>query len=187
MKKRNIKTKSKAKSRKQVIKKINLTQTNVRLLVVVAFFTGVLVTEYIKNNFTSRQMIEWQHVVILIEIFLLFLVGFLPKQLPNALVNVTVSFVCSLQANSFRKTNGLPYVTTMCTGNLRSAAVNFFSFLTSTDKVAGRKSARYILIIFSFCSGAALGVIFTGIFNEMAVWTCCLLLLAVFTTMIYGK
>ncbi|MGE5456031.1 MAG: hypothetical protein ACM3O4_02895 [Ignavibacteriales bacterium] len=44
MKKQNVKTKikSKAKSRKRVIKKINLTQTNVRLLVVVAFFTGVL-------------------------------------------------------------------------------------------------------------------------------------------------
>ena len=151
---------------------------------ITAFFIGVLITEYIKKNFTGRQWFEWQQVVMIIEIVLLFLIGFLPKQIPNAVVNVTISFICSLQANSFRKTNGLTYVTTMCTGNLRSAAENFFNFLSATDKAAGENCARYFLIILSFCVGAVSGVIIAGLFHEKAVWSCCILLLTVFYLMV---
>ncbi len=149
------------------------------LIPISAFFMGVLMTESIKKHFPNRQQIQWMHIIVVIEILLLFLVGFLPRTVPDAVVNVTVAFVCSLQVNSFRKTHGMPYATTMCTGNLRSAAEHFFSFAASKDKKAGQQSAHYFLIILAFLFGAVAGTFLCGLLNEKAIWICGLLLLPV--------
>ena len=149
------------------------------LIPIAAFFMGVLITEYIKKHFTDRQQTLWMHIVLIIEIFLLFPIGFLPRDIPDAVVNVTVSFICSMQVNSFRKTHGLPYATTMCTGNLRSAAEYFFIFAASKDKNAGKQSAHYFLIILAFLFGAAAGTFLCGVWDGKAIWACGLFLFPV--------
>lgn len=153
------------------------------LIPIFAFFVGVLVTEYIKKSFTNLQIIEWQHIVIGIEILLLFIIGFMPKTVPNPLVNVLISFICSMQVNSFRKISKLPYSSTMCTGNLRSAAEYFYTFLSTKDQAAGKICAVYFIIIAAFCIGAMIGAVLTGLWKEKAVWTCCLTLLMVLIIM----
>lgn len=121
----------------------------VYLAPVFAFLLGVLITELFKRKFSPRKFVEWQHIVVLIEIAMLFVIGLLPRAVPNAVVNIAISFVCSMQFNSFRKTNGLPYASTMCTGNLRSAGEFLFTFLETRDKEAG-KSPCGTLRSFSF-------------------------------------
>ena len=74
------------------------------LLPIAAFLAGVIVTEWLKARLTNAQHIAWQHVVLLAEAILVFAVGFVPRSVPDAVVNVTVSFICSLQVNSFRRT-----------------------------------------------------------------------------------
>jgi uncharacterized membrane protein YoaK (UPF0700 family) len=148
-----------------------------------AFYLGVLVSELIKKFFNDRQLLEWQQVIIIAETGLLFLAGFASQQVPNAIVNVTISFICSMQVNSFRRTKGMPYATTMCTGNLRSAAEHFFLFLTAKDQSAGAKCGRYLFIILMFCTGAALGGILAGLWGNRAIWLCCLLLLVTWVTL----
>ena len=54
------------------------------------------------------------------EIIILAVCGFIPSGKGNTFVNVMVSFVCSLQVETFRVINGNTVATTMCTGNLRS-------------------------------------------------------------------
>ena len=71
------------------------------LLPIAAFLAGVIVTEWLKARLTNAQHIAWQHVVLLAEAILVFAVGFVPRSAPDAVVNVTVSFICSLQVNSF--------------------------------------------------------------------------------------
>lgn len=157
------------------------------LVPIFAFFAGVLVTEGIKKHHTGTGLVRWEHIVLMIEILLLLAIGFLPLSVPNAVVNVTISFVCSMQVNSFRMMKGNPYATTMCTGNLRSAAELFFQFLTEKDKAAGRKCGSYFIIILAFCAGAALGAVLCGLFAAKAVWFCCALLLCVLLIMLYTK
>ncbi len=94
-----------------------------------AFACGVFVDEWIRRFFLPKPVIHWRQIVILSEMLLLFIVAFLPLGGKYDLVaNVLVSFVCSLQAQSFRKLHGLPYATTMCTGNLRSGTEHLFCF-----------------------------------------------------------
>ena len=155
------------------------------LIPVGAFFAGVLITELLKNRFNTTAFIEWQHVVLLAEILLLCVVGFLPEGIPDAIVNVTISFICSLQVNSFRATRGLPYASTMCTGNLRSAAQQCYRFLCG-ERAAGRNMARYLVIILAFCAGAACGAFLSRIFGTFSILLCCLILGAVFLAMLFG-
>ena len=80
-----------------------------------------------------------------------------------------ISFVCSLQVESFRKFHGMPYASTMCTGNLRSATENLYLYFHTKDKKTLQRSLDYYIIILFFIIGASLGVIFINILNIQAI------------------
>lgn len=149
------------------------------LIPITAFFVGILVVEFIKRKFSSPRRIGWESLILSAEILLLFFIGLLPAGAPNAVANVTVSFLCSMQVHSFRLVRGAPYATTMCTGNLRSAAECFFRFAVEKDSSAGGRFLRYAAVILSFCAGAVAGALLTALWQACAVWVCCLPLGAV--------
>ena len=94
------------------------------LIPILAFTLGVMATEGLRARAEKKGQAagHWQRTVLLIEAAILAVVGLLPPEVPNFLVNVTVSFLCSMQVNGFRLLEGMPYATTMCTGNLRSGS-----------------------------------------------------------------
>lgn len=141
---------------------------------IVAFFIGVVVTQLLKLH-------DWWHEgVILFEIILLFLIGFYPLQAPSVIVNLVISFICSMQVSSFRKIRGAAYATTFCTGNLRSAAQELMNYFLFKDEGAKNNCLNYGLIIFSFCMGALIGGILIPFLKAYTVWICCLALIVVF-------
>ena len=86
-----------------------------------------MITEIVKLNFRYSTKIHWRQIVIALEILVLLAVSFVPEGICNDLVNTAVSFVCSMQVESFRAFGGgKKYATTMCTGNLRTATENLF-------------------------------------------------------------
>ena len=96
-------------------------------LPILAFMVGVMITEIVKLNFRYSTKIHWRQIVIALEILVLLAVSFVPEGICNDLVNTAVSFVCSMQVESFRAFGGgKKYATTMCTGNLRTATENLF-------------------------------------------------------------
>ena len=109
----------------------------------------------------------------------------------DVFVNIAISFICSLQVQAFRKTNGNLSSTTMCTGNLRSASDFLFYYLTSGNKSekskAKKNSLIYFGLIFFFIIGAILGSFFSELIREKAVLVACLILMSVFTVMFKDK
>ncbi len=101
------------------------------LIPILAFTLGVMATEGLRARAEKKGQAagHWQRTVLLIEAAILAVVGLLPPEVPNFLVNVTVSFLCSMQVNGFRLLEGMPYATTMCTGNLRSGSHHLWQFL----------------------------------------------------------
>lgn len=150
------------------------------LVPICTFALGVLVTEHLKR----RNVISWQRFVLLLEAFILFLIGLCPVTVPHIAVNATVSFVSSMQVNSFRRVFGTPYATTMCTGNLRSASEQFFLFWREHDYAAGAKFMRYLTVIACFCTGAAFGGVLCTALGVRAVW-CCVCILLVVSCLLY--
>lgn len=148
------------------------------LIPIIAFAAGVLLAEWIQSTLKGRR---WRQAVLLLEIALLAVIGFVPDGSWNWAVNVAVSFVCALQVEAFRTMHGLSYATTMCTGNLRSGTECIFLYFQTKNEVLLSNGIKYYAIIVVFIVGAMLGVFLTGWMAERAVWVPAGLLVIVFS------
>jgi uncharacterized membrane protein YoaK (UPF0700 family) len=137
---------------------------------ILAFILGVLVTEGIKAKSNRIFTKDWKRGVLILEVLVLFIVGFIPYSIPDIIVIVIISFVTSVQVQSFRTLVDSPYATTMCTGNLRSASQEVFMAITKHDRKAAVIAGRYFIVIFMFVIGALLGGLFTTMLGIKAVW-----------------
>ncbi len=148
-----------------------------------AFVLGILAAEFIRTKLKGKKRIHWRQIVILIEILVLFFLAFIPQGNYDVIVNVAISFICSLQVQSFRKVNGNLSATTMCTGNLRSGTEQLYKYIVQKDSEAKEKYMIYYGLILFFIIGAVVGALFTEILREKALFACCGILITVFTVM----
>ncbi|MBW6408718.1 YoaK family protein [Clostridium weizhouense] len=141
-------------------------------LPILAFIIGVIVAERIKEIKASAYFInvDSDRAILIIEIIVLFIIGFIPITAPNIFVTTTISFVSSVQISSFRKLVDSPYSTTMCTGNLRSASQAAYMAFRKKDNIYVVKLIRYCIILFSFLTGACLGGVSTIKVGVKSVW-----------------
>ena len=115
------------------------------LMPLCAFALGIFVAEFIRLKLKRMQWLHWRQLVVLFEILLLFVVGFLPQEL-NLLANSLVSFSCAMQVQSFRKVNGYAFASTMCIGNLRSGMDSLCAWLVGgSTKAFGDALLRHHL------------------------------------------
>lgn len=146
------------------------------LFPVLAFAIGVVAAERIQNTFKYAKKLHWRQMILLIEILILFAVGFMPGEL-DMLATVLVSFSCAMQVQAFRKVHGYPFASTMCIGNLRSGMDSLVGFGHTRDKKLLWKALHYFGVIFVFALGAGIGTQCVGIFGEKTIWLSCALLL----------
>lgn len=152
------------------------------LIPVFSFLVGIVVAEYIRRRFKKSDKIHWRQIVIAFETIVLASIAVIPNT-NDVLANILVSFVCSMQVQSFRKIYGNAYTTTMCTGNLRSATESLYEFKDSKNVSDLKKSLHYYVVIVFFIFGAAIGTMLTGVFGNKTIYFACLLLAVVFAMM----
>lgn len=130
---------------------------------ILAFIAGVLVAMYMRNHYNTK--FHWRQIVLFFEAIIIVVVGFVPmNNIFNILTNIMISFLCAMQAESFRKVLGKPFSSTMCTGNLRSASECLYHVLTQKDHHLLINMLHYIFIIIAFVSGAFIGCYFTKLY-----------------------
>ncbi len=156
------------------------------LVPIIAFVMGIIIANIIRVKFKEQQLIHWRQIVVGLELVMLLVVANIPKGNLDEAANIIVSFVCSLQVESFRKVNGYAYASTMCTGNLRSGTENIFRYFKTKNADLLKASVYYYGIILFFIVGAAIGAIITGMFGAKAVYVAAIGLMAV-TLMMFKK
>lgn len=72
------------------------------LIPLLSFAFGIVIAQWIRESFKYAQSLHWRQLVLLFEILLLFIVGFLPVKL-NMFANALVSFSCAMQVQAFQK------------------------------------------------------------------------------------
>ena len=135
-----------------------------------------------RERFRSMQRLHWRQLVVLGEMLLLLIVGFLPESC-NLLANAIVSFSCAMQVQAFRKVDGYAFASTMCIGDLRSGVEAFCIWSKTHEPHAKDRMLRYFGIILLFALGAGIGSVSAGRIGAHAIWISCLLLLAAFALM----
>ena len=154
-------------------------------LPILAFALGVVAAEIVKRRYKKRQSdinIHWRQIVVLVEIVLLFFVGFLPREV-NTFANALVSFVCAMQVQTFRKVRGHAYASTMCIGNMRSGTEALCAYFHTHEPEALRNALTYFGVIGLFALGAGLGALLTGASAVRGIWVSCALLTVSFLVM----
>ena len=151
-------------------------------LPVFCFALGVLTACFIRSKCRHTGKIHWRHLVLVMEILLLFVVGFLPPQV-NWLANALTSFACAMQVQSFRKVGGYSYASTMCIGNLRSGTTALTMYFEDHKPEQLRQFLYYFGIIFFFAIGAGVGGVMSLHFGITTIWGSSALLLVSFLLM----
>ena len=90
------------------------------MIPVIAFVLGIFTAEFIRQ-YEKKMHIHWRQVIIALEILAVVIVAFLPVSEKNMYTynmsaNVIISFVCSLQVQSFRRISGIVHIRAGCTG-----------------------------------------------------------------------
>ena len=152
------------------------------LLPLLAFALGVFLARLVQGRYAGAQKLHWRQMILLPEILILFLVGFLPES-ANMAATVLVSFSCAMQVQAFRKVDGYPYASTMCIGNLRSGMDALTGYLEKRDPEQMRRAMHYFGIILFFALGAGAGSLLTRYWGLRAIWVSAALLAVSFGLM----
>lgn len=159
----------------------------IRYAIPVLFFSfGVAAAALIRQAFQNLPRFHWRQFVLIIEILLLLIVGFIPEKW-NLIANAFVSFSCAMQVQSFRKVDSYTFASTMCIGNIRSGVEALCSYKQTHSRQTLYKSFHYFGIILLFSFGAGLGSYFISFFGMHTIWLSCLLLFFGFSLMFVKK
>lgn len=139
------------------------------LLPLLAFAGGVFFADCIQGKFKYSNRLHWRQWILLLEILILFLVGFIPQNY-NMLATTLVSFSCAMQVQSFRKVGGYSYASTMCIGNLRSGTAALSAYTREHRPEQLRQSMYYFGIILFFAIGAGIGGNISMRLGFKAIW-----------------
>ena len=139
------------------------------LVPLLSFVLGVYISEEIHLHFKDARKLHWRQSILLLEIIILTLVGFLPEE-RNMLATVLVSFAC-----------------TMCIGNLRSGTTALTMYFEDHKPEQLRQFLYYFGIIFFFAIGAGVGGVMSLKLGITTIWVSSVLLLISFLLMFLEK
>ena len=152
------------------------------LVPLLSFALGVAAAEAIHIRYREAKRLHWRQLVLVVEILLLFWVGFLPNTLDLA-ANALVSFACAMQVQAFRKVHSYPFASTMCIGNMRSGTEALCVYFHTHDREVLCKALTYFGVIGLFAIGAGLGALLSAHMAERGIWVSCVLLAVSFFIM----
>ena len=158
------------------------------LFPILSFAVGVWVAEQIQGRYRYARKLHWRQSILLLEIVILFVVGFIPTRL-DMMATALVSFSCAMQVQSFRKVNGYSYASNMCIGNLRSGIAALSGYVREHKSSQAEQMLYYFGIIFLFALGAGVGGVLSmnPAVSIRAIWVSCALLLVSFCLMFIEK
>lgn len=156
------------------------------LFPLISFAMGVFLAENVQYRFRNAKKIHWRQGILLAEIVILALVGFIP-QTYNMTATILVSFACAMQVQTFRKVGGYSYASTMCIGNLRSGTAAFSLYLREKRPEQIRQALYYFGIILFFAVGAGIGGNLSVRYGFHVIWISGGLLLISFLLMFLEK
>ncbi|MBV7275151.1 DUF1275 domain-containing protein [Clostridium sp. PL3] len=158
----------------------NYIETLHAIIPIVSFLLGIFIAWHLFYSHFKEERISWERGILAIEIFILFITGFVPCSYPNIIANTFVSFAASFQYCAFRKfSTNEDYASIFCTGNMRSCAENLYNGFLKKDKQCLKKALRYSYILISFFAGAIIGSFESVILHEKAIWSVSAVLLVV--------
>lgn len=146
---------------------------------ILLFVLGILTTNVLKHRFPTGKWFVWQNAAVLMEAAGIFIVGFYSDIDNNLLINSSLAFFAAIQYATYRRLAGLPYASTMTTGNLRSIADYIYQYFFYKDPTASFKIKYTSLVVLFFFGGAVVSTLSAKVIHGKSIWVVSLILIAV--------
>ncbi|EKY26367.1 YoaK family protein [Clostridium celatum] len=147
-------------------------------LPIIACILGATFSQLIKAIIVTLNFKgDWRKYGLILESIALFFIGLIPIYCPDVIVTNLVSFFMGYQLCLFRNCLGIPFNTTICTGNIRNIGQLLFNALDEETRESIKKLITFTLLTFSFAIGAIPGTLISLAISIKAVWFCSFILL----------
>lgn len=143
------------------------------LVPISAYLAGAFFSELLPNPVKKRMAIRWDTLLILIEMVVVLVLGFVPETAPVQISQVAINFIASMQYNTFRQAEGIPVATTFATNHIRQIGVGLAKELQhrySEQKTHRKKLNRHFKMLSFFAAGAVTGTVCCHLFSGRAIW-----------------
>ena len=156
------------------------------ILPITAYFLGAVVSEVLGNAVKRFGLVRWDTLLILIEMLVVVILGFIPDAAPYEISQIAVNFICSMQYNTFRQADGIPMATTFCTNHVRQTGVFFTKALRHRDLAALGRMGFHAGMLALFVAGGITSTVLCRHFSGRGVWFALVPLAVILIDLLYA-
>ena len=158
-----------------------------RLLIpITAYFVGILLSETLGRLKKTPSRISFSTILVGFEAIAVIILAFLPESIPHFWAQISLSFITSMQFNTFRLNEGIPMATTFVTAHVRETGSNFVHAAIEKDKKARHRFLMHGAMIAFFILGAVISTLLSTLFGTRALFGALPLLITAFTLLLIG-
>ena len=153
---------------------------------ITAYFLGAVVSETVAGSIKKLHLIRWDTLLILIEMIVVLILGFIPDSAPFQISQIAVNFICSMQYNTFRQADGIPMATTFCTNHIRQVGVFCTKGIRHKDIASFKRMGFHIGMLALFVAGGITSTITCHKFSGKGVWFALIPLMITFLDLLHA-
>ncbi len=154
---------------------INIGQGNIMsalyfIIPISAYLGGAICTMWFLPDLEKKFGLHSERFVIGLEIILLFVVGLVPKSVPDQVAQVMVNFIASMQFSAFRKSEHLGMSTTFATNHIRQIGTWFVDYVKNGNHQAKRNCLKHLRMLACFMLGVILLTVMVPFLSVKSIW-----------------
>lgn len=116
----------------------------------------------------GKQSIEEK--LLLFEALICFLLGIMPASWPDQFCQLSLSFICAMQFNIFRKAEGIPMATTFCTNHIRQMGCHLTEAIFFQNEESRKIAKSHGLMLMAFSLGVLTAVLLAKFFGLYCIF-----------------
>ncbi len=161
-------------------------QAKYLIIPITAYFLGAVVSEAAAGSLRKLHVIRWDTLLLLIEMLVVVILGFIPDSAPFQISQIAVNFICSMQYNTFRQADGIPMATTFCTNHIRQVGVFFTKGIRHQNREYFARMGFHAGMLALFVAGGVTATIACHRFSGRGVWFALLPLMISFIDLLHA-
>ena len=154
------------------------------LIPISAYILGAFISEIIPKEIKKLHFLRWDTILVGIEILVVIFLGALPASAPDQICQVALNFICSMQFNTFRQSEGEPMSTTFVTNHIRQFGSSLSHAVFERDKKAALRWKLHAVMIIFFLAGGIVSTLICSFTGVRAIWGSLPLLLIIFIKLV---
>ena len=146
-----------------------------------AYVIGTMLSDRLAWLFHKIHFLRWDTLLIGIDIIIITILGLLPSYTSDIIYTSSIGFMCAMQFNTFRQSEGIPMSTTFVTNHVRQTGSYFVRWLRKREeKTYLIRFLKHLGMIITFITGVIVSTILGHLFKSSAILFANIILIILF-------